>query len=87
MVHVLPHDSEITVINKVRSGWLAISVRKKFVLANPLTYSYYIFEWFKPLEIIIGATTINYCNLKYLRFFISLFFRFSIFSKSSFDTV
>ena len=48
MVHVLPHDSEITAIEMVRAGRLATSVRKKFVIANPLTNSYYFFEWFKP---------------------------------------
>ena len=48
MVHVLPHDSEITAIDMVRAGRLATSVRKKFVIENPLTKSYYFFEWFKP---------------------------------------
>jgi tRNA-intron endonuclease len=48
MVHVLPHDSEITAIEMVRAGRLATSVRKKFVIANPMTNSYYFFEWFKP---------------------------------------
>ncbi len=48
MVHVFPHDSEITAIDMVRAGRLATSVRKKFVIANPLTKSYYFFEWFKP---------------------------------------
>ena len=48
IVHVLPHDSKITAIDMVRAGRLATSVRKKFVIANPLTCSYYFFEWFKP---------------------------------------
>ena len=48
MVHVLPHDSEITAVDMVRAGRLATSVRKKFVIANPMTNSYYFFEWFKP---------------------------------------
>lgn len=48
IVHVLPHDSKITAIDMVRAGRLATSVRKKFVIANPLTTSYYFFEWFKP---------------------------------------
>ncbi len=48
IVHVLPHDSKITAIDMVRAGRLATSVRKKFVIANPLTSSYYFFEWFKP---------------------------------------
>ncbi|UCD02017.1 MAG: tRNA-intron lyase [Promethearchaeota archaeon] len=48
MVHVLPHDSEISAVDMVRAGRLATSVRKKFVIANPLTCSYYFFEWFKP---------------------------------------
>ncbi|MHA1234959.1 MAG: tRNA-intron lyase [Promethearchaeota archaeon] len=48
IAHVLPHDSKITAIDMVRAGRLATSVRKKFVIANPLTMSYYFFEWFKP---------------------------------------
>lgn len=48
IVHVLPHDSKITAIDMVRAGRLATSVRKKFVIANPLTNTYYFFEWFKP---------------------------------------
>ncbi|MHA1149832.1 MAG: tRNA-intron lyase [Promethearchaeota archaeon] len=48
IVHVLPHDSKISAIDMVRAGRLATSVRKKFVIANPLTCSYYFFEWFKP---------------------------------------
>lgn len=47
IVHVLPHDSNLTAIEMVRAGRLATSVRKKFVIANPLTKSYYFFEWFK----------------------------------------
>jgi tRNA-intron endonuclease len=48
IVHVLPHDSKISAIDMVRAGRLATSVRKKFVIANPLTITYYFFEWFKP---------------------------------------
>ena len=48
IVHVRPHDSKISAIDMVRAGRLATSVRKKFVIANPLTCSYYFFEWFKP---------------------------------------
>ncbi len=48
IVHVLPHDSKITATDMVRAGRLATSVRKKFVIANPLTATYYFFEWFKP---------------------------------------
>ncbi|TFG00778.1 MAG: tRNA-intron lyase [Promethearchaeota archaeon] len=48
IVHVLPQDSKITAIDMVRAGRLATSVRKRFVLANPSTVSYYFFEWFKP---------------------------------------
>ncbi len=48
IVHVLPHDSKISAIDMVRAGRLATSVRKKFVIANPLTQIYYFFEWFKP---------------------------------------
>ncbi|TFG05125.1 MAG: tRNA-intron lyase [Promethearchaeota archaeon] len=48
IVQVLPHDSKISATDMVRAGRLATSVRKKFVIANPLTVSYYFFEWFKP---------------------------------------
>ena len=48
IVHVLPQDAKISAIDMVRAGRLATSVRKKFVIANPLTASYYFFEWFKP---------------------------------------
>ncbi|TXT65833.1 MAG: tRNA-splicing endonuclease [Promethearchaeota archaeon] len=48
IVHVLPHDSNISAVGIVRAGRLATSVRKKFVIANPSTTSYYFFEWFKP---------------------------------------
>jgi tRNA-intron endonuclease len=48
IVHVMPQDSNITAIDMVRAGRLATSVRKRFVLANPSTVSYYFFEWFKP---------------------------------------
>ncbi len=48
IVHVSPHNSKISSIDIVRAGRLATSVRKKFVIANPLTKSYYFFEWFKP---------------------------------------
>ena len=48
IVHVLPHNSKITAVDMVRAGRLATSVRKKFVIANPNTQSYYFFEWFKP---------------------------------------
>jgi len=48
MVHVLRQDTLISAIDMVRAGRLATSVRKKFVIANPLTCSYYFFEWFKP---------------------------------------
>jgi tRNA-intron endonuclease len=48
IVHVLSHDAKISAADMVRAGRLATSVRKKFVIANPLTKSYYFFEWFKP---------------------------------------
>jgi tRNA-intron endonuclease len=47
IVHVLPQKSKLTAIDMVRAGRLATSVRKKFVIANPQTKSYYFFEWFK----------------------------------------
>jgi len=48
MVLVLQQDSKLTATDMVRAGRLATSVRKRFVIANPLTCSYYFFEWFKP---------------------------------------
>lgn len=48
IVHVLPNDSRISAIDMVRAGRLATSVRKKYVIGNPLTKTYYFFEWFKP---------------------------------------
>jgi len=48
IVQVLPNESKISATDMVRAGRLATSVRKKFVIANPLTQSYYFFEWFKP---------------------------------------
>ncbi len=48
IVHVHRSQSKISAIDMVRAGRLATSVRKKFVIANPLTKSYYFFEWFKP---------------------------------------
>ncbi len=48
IVHVMPLESKIGAIDMVRAGRLATSVRKKFVIANPQTKSYYFFEWFKP---------------------------------------
>jgi len=48
IVHVLKRNAKISAIDMVRAGRLATSVRKKFVIANPLTTSYYFFEWFKP---------------------------------------
>ena len=48
IVHVLSHDAKLTAADMVRAGRLATTVRKKFVIANPLTKSYYFFEWFKP---------------------------------------
>ncbi|MHA1725108.1 MAG: tRNA-intron lyase [Promethearchaeota archaeon] len=48
IVHVHRSQTKISAIDVVRAGRLATSVRKKFVIANPHTKSYYFFEWFKP---------------------------------------
>ncbi|MFO8018838.1 MAG: tRNA-intron lyase [Promethearchaeia archaeon] len=48
IVHVFQSKKKITAIDMVRAGRLATSVRKKFVIANPQTKTYYFFEWFKP---------------------------------------
>lgn len=48
IVQVLPSNSDISAIEMVRAGRLATSVRKRFVIANPQTNTYYILKWFKP---------------------------------------
>ncbi len=48
IVQVLPSDTAISAIDMVRAGRLATSVRKRFVIANPQTKSYYFLKWFKP---------------------------------------
>ncbi|MBD3228777.1 MAG: tRNA-intron lyase [Candidatus Lokiarchaeota archaeon] len=51
IIHVLPSSEAISVIEMVRAGRLATTVRKKFVIATinrDKSVSYYIFSWFKP---------------------------------------
>ncbi len=47
-IQVLSNRSKITSTDVVRSARLATSVKKKFLLANPLTKSYFSFKWHKP---------------------------------------
>jgi len=47
-ISVLSNNSEISSIDVVRSARLATSVKKRFILANPLTKSYFSFKWYKP---------------------------------------
>jgi len=47
-IQVLSRSNKISSIDVVRAGRLATSVKKRFVLANPLTKSYFQFRWFKP---------------------------------------
>lgn len=48
IVQVLPKTAKLTAIDIVRAGRLANSVKKKFIIANALTRTYYGFKWFKP---------------------------------------
>lgn len=47
-IQVLSRLNRISSIDVVRAGRLATSVKKRFVLANPLTKTYFQFRWFKP---------------------------------------
>jgi tRNA-intron endonuclease len=47
-IQVLSRLNKISSIDVVRAGRLATSVKKRFVLANPITKSYFQFRWFKP---------------------------------------
>ncbi len=48
IIQVLRSDSNISAIELVRAGRLATSVRKRFIIANPQTKTYYVLKWFKP---------------------------------------
>jgi len=48
IIQVLPSDSNISAMELVRAGRLATSVRKRFIIANPQTKTYYVLKWFKP---------------------------------------
>ncbi|MCF2141527.1 MAG: tRNA-intron lyase [Candidatus Lokiarchaeota archaeon] len=47
-IQVLSPYAKISSIDVVRSARLATSVKKRFILANPTTKTYYSFKWFKP---------------------------------------
>lgn len=47
-IQVLSPRARISSIDVVRSARLATSVKKRFVMANPSTKSYFSFKWFKP---------------------------------------
>jgi tRNA-intron endonuclease len=46
-IEVLPRNHRISAMDVVRAGRLATSVKKKYVLANALTKTYFQFKWFK----------------------------------------
>lgn len=47
-IQVLSDRSKLSSVDVVRSARLATSVKKKFLIANPLTKSYFSFKWHKP---------------------------------------
>lgn len=47
-IQVLSQITKISSIDVVRSARLATSVKKRFVLANPTTKTYFSFKWYKP---------------------------------------
>ncbi|UYP47860.1 tRNA-splicing endonuclease [Candidatus Lokiarchaeum ossiferum] len=47
-IQVLSKHTKISSIDVVRSARLATSVKKRFILANPVNKSYFSFKWFKP---------------------------------------
>lgn len=46
-IEVLPRNHRISAMDVVRAGRLANSVKKRYVLANSLTKTYFQFKWFK----------------------------------------
>jgi tRNA-intron endonuclease len=47
-IQVLSRDAKISSIDVVRSARLATSVKKRFILANPMTKNYFSIKWYKP---------------------------------------
>lgn len=47
-IEVLPRNHRITSMDVVRAGRLATSVKKRYIMANPITKTYFSFKWFKP---------------------------------------
>jgi tRNA-intron endonuclease len=47
-IEVLSRNHRISSMDVVRAGRLATSVKKRYVLANPITKTYFQFKWFKP---------------------------------------
>ncbi len=47
-IQVLSKHTKISSVDVVRSARLATSVKKRFVLANPVNKSYFSFKWYKP---------------------------------------
>jgi tRNA-intron endonuclease len=47
-IEVLPRNHKITSMDVVRAGRLATSVKKRYIMANPITKTYFSFKWFKP---------------------------------------
>jgi tRNA-intron endonuclease len=47
-IQVLSRAARISSIDVVRSARLASSVKKRFILANPVSKKYFSFKWYKP---------------------------------------
>ncbi len=47
-IQVLSAHTRFSSIDVMRSARLATSVKKRYILANPITKSYFSFKWFKP---------------------------------------
>jgi tRNA-intron endonuclease len=48
LIQVLPKTAKLSAKDIVLAGRLANSVKKKFIIANALTRTYYGFKWYKP---------------------------------------
>ncbi|MHA1728134.1 MAG: tRNA-intron lyase [Promethearchaeota archaeon] len=48
IVQVMPRNVKLSAIDIVRAGRLANSVKKKFIIANASTRTYFGFKWYKP---------------------------------------
>ena len=48
IIQIVPKSANLNAIDIVRAGRLANSVKKRFIIANALSRTYYGFKWFKP---------------------------------------